>query len=334
MGGIYSNYKYSKIQVLDSDAALQDANGKRHSLSISSITCTARNSNIEILRIIAMLCIAFNHFPWPAQDIVGSGSFVERLPMSLLLSLISNLGGIGDCLFFFISAWYICEESANYKRQFKRVWILERELLFWSLLLLSGDLISQGLDLQETYSKKHLIKHIIIGIFPFSSNHWWFPTNYMMFLLVVPALSVGLKKTGKQLHKILSIILLIFFGFIPFGIVDRFSLGAPRIDYSLWLFIYQFVLVTYLRWYKSDWLKSKSLMLKFMWIGGACDVITQSIGATLISTTSNEYITTEFLWMNCASCIPTMMFALGLLASAQQKKQKHSRVIIKLLQLH
>lgn len=102
--GVYSNYKYSKYKYQIAMQRSQDANGKRHSLSISSITCTPRNSNIEILRIIAMLCIAFNHFPWPAQDIVGSGSFVERLPMSLLLSLISNLGGIGDCLFFFISA--------------------------------------------------------------------------------------------------------------------------------------------------------------------------------------------------------------------------------------
>lgn len=188
----------------------QDANRKRHGLKGSNITRTPRNSNIEILRIVAMLCIAFNHLPWPAQSIVGSEDFAERLPMSLLLSLVSNLGGIGDCLFFFISAWYICEESANYKRQFKRVWILERELLFWSILLLSGDLISQSLGFQEAYSKKHLIKHITIGLFPFSSNHWWFPTNYMMFLLVVPALSVGLKKIGEQLHKILSIVLLIF----------------------------------------------------------------------------------------------------------------------------
>lgn len=114
-----------------------------------------RNTNVEMLRIFAMLCITFNHFTWPTQEIVGSEHLLQHLPISTALSLISNLGGIGDCLFFFISVWYICEETANYKRQFKRVWILERELLFWSLLLLACNLLSQEFGFQEAYSRKN-----------------------------------------------------------------------------------------------------------------------------------------------------------------------------------
>ena len=290
-----------------------------------------RNSNVEILRIFAMLCIAFNHFPWPAQEIVGSGSLSQRLPMSIVLSLISNLGGVGDCLFFFISIWYICEESVNYKRQFKRVWILERELLFWSLLFLVCDLLSQASGFQDIYSKKELLKHLIHGLFPALSTHWWFPTNYMLFLLIVPVLSTGLRKAGEQLHKILAIILFALYGFVPFGFMNNLAGELhPTMNYSVWLFIYQFVLITYIRWYKPNWLKSKSLMTKFMWIGVLFGVLSQTVCVILTSVVSNACHSLRSLWMNNPACFPSMMFALGLLALAQQKKPWRNKAINKI----
>lgn len=291
-----------------------------------------RNSNVEILRIFAMLCIAFNHFPWPAQEIVGSGSLSQRLPMSIVLSLISNLGGVGDCLFFFISIWYICEESANYKRQFKRVWILERELLFWSILFLVCDLLSQVSGFQEAYSKKELLKHLIHGLFPTLSTHWWFPTNYMLFLLIVPVLSTGLRKAGEQLHKILAIILFVLYGFVPFGFMNNLAGELhPTMNYSVWLFIYQFVLITYIRWYKPNWLKSKSLMTRFIWIGALFGVFSQTVCTILASVISNTYRNSLCaLWMNTPACFPSMMFALGILALTQQKKPWHNKAINKI----
>lgn len=269
-----------------------------------------------------MLCIAFNHFPWPAQEIVGSGSLSQRLPMSIALSLISNLGGVGDCLFFFISVWYICEESADYKRQFKRVWILERELLFWSLLILSCNLLFQRLGLQETYSKKELVEHLVYGLFPTFSTHWWFPTNYMLFLLIAPVLSTGLRKAGKQLHEILAIILFTLYGFIPFAVMNHFA-GELHItmNYSVWLFIYQFILITYICWYKPNWLKSKSLMTKFMWIGGLFGIVSQAICTVLISKVVSMF------WMNNPACFPSMLFALGMIAIAQQKEPYYNKII-------
>lgn len=295
---------------------------------------TPRNSNVEILRIFAMLCIAFNHFAWPAQGIVGSGSLAQRLPMSIALSLITNLGGVGDCLFFFISVWYICEESASYKRQFKRVWILERELLFWSLLLLACDLLSQKFGFQEAYSKKELFKHLVQGFFPALSTHWWFPTNYMLFLLIVPALSIGLRKIGERLHKPLAIILFILYGFVPFTVMNVLANADHQtMNYSVWLFIYQFILITYIRWYKSTWLSSKSLMIKFLWIGGILGVLSQSIciaTITSIPAISNMSRAAWMLWMNNPACFPSMMFALGLLAIAQQKKPLYNKTINKI----
>ena len=68
-----------------------------------------RNSNFELLRLIAMLGITLNHFPWDYASI-STGS-VEGLVAQFIVNLISNFGGVGDCLFFGISALFISNEN-------------------------------------------------------------------------------------------------------------------------------------------------------------------------------------------------------------------------------
>ena len=61
--------------------------------------------------------------------------------MTLIISFLSNWGGVGDCLFFIISAWFLCDEEQSYERNISRCWHLEKQLWFWSLSLFIGCLI-------------------------------------------------------------------------------------------------------------------------------------------------------------------------------------------------
>lgn len=83
-----------------------------------------RESGIEILRIWAMFLIVLNHFPWLDQD-----GFVP----TVLNTVIKSWGGVGDCAFFLISAWFLANENGSIKRSFRRVWMLERQLLAYSI---------------------------------------------------------------------------------------------------------------------------------------------------------------------------------------------------------
>ena len=67
-----------------------------------------RNSNVEMLRLVAMASITLNHFPW---DYLVLGSGDEACLAQFIVNLVSNFGGLGDCLFFGISAWYMSEEG-------------------------------------------------------------------------------------------------------------------------------------------------------------------------------------------------------------------------------
>ena len=95
-----------------------------------------RNSSIELLRIIAMFMILMHHF------IVHNGYDVKQLPLGperIFFQLVMAGGGkIGVVIFFSISAWFFLDREQTIKSNLRRVWIMERELLFWSLILMAS----------------------------------------------------------------------------------------------------------------------------------------------------------------------------------------------------
>ncbi len=93
-----------------------------------------RNSSIELLRVIAMLMILLHHF------VVHNAFDVSRMPVSLpkfiFYMLFASGGKIAVVIFFSISAWFLLDGDWSIRACWKRVWLLERELIFWSVTLL------------------------------------------------------------------------------------------------------------------------------------------------------------------------------------------------------
>lgn len=111
---------------------VQNANGNgahvRHAAPVHSQIANGGDSSIELLRIIAMFMILAHHF------IVHNGYDVLKLPLGLeriFFQLVMAGGGkIGVVIFFSISAWFFLDKEQTIKSNLKRVWIMERELLF------------------------------------------------------------------------------------------------------------------------------------------------------------------------------------------------------------
>ena len=78
-----------------------------------------RNSNIELLRIIAMFMILAHHF------IVHNGYDVLKLPLGperIFFQLVMAGGGkVGVVIFFSISAWFFLDKEQTIKSNLKRV---------------------------------------------------------------------------------------------------------------------------------------------------------------------------------------------------------------------
>lgn len=192
-----------------------------------------RNSSIELLRIIAMFMILAHHF------IIHNGYDVLKLPLGperIFFQLVMQSGGtIGVVIFFSISAWFFLDREQTIKSNLKRVWIMERELLFWSLALVVFYLVFDRADLG--------MKLMANSVMPLSMGVWWYATAYAMFLALLPFLSKGLKALGREYHLALAATVLVIWGltsFIPkmIGINNGF-LGL----------IYLFILFSAYKWY-------------------------------------------------------------------------------------
>lgn len=192
-----------------------------------------RNSSIETLRIIAMFMILAHHF------IVHNGYDVLKLPLGperIFFQLVMAGGGkVGVVIFFSISAWFFLDREQTIKSNLKRVWIMERELLFWSLILVTFYLVFDRADLGPKLMLRSLV--------PLSADIWWYATAYAIFLALLPFLAKGLKALGHEYHLKLAATVLVIWGltsFIPgmIGIKDGF-LGL----------IYLFILIAAYKWY-------------------------------------------------------------------------------------
>lgn len=192
-----------------------------------------RNSSIELLRIIAMFMILMHHF------IVHNGYDVLKLslgPERIFFQLVMQGGGkVGVVIFFSISAWFFLDKEQTIKSNLKRVWIMERELLFWSLILVAFYLVFDRTDLG--------MKLMVKSIAPLSMGLWWYATAYAIFLALLPFLSRGLKALGREYHLALAATVLTIWGLLSF------IPGAQSLSDNVFGFIYVFILISAYKWY-------------------------------------------------------------------------------------
>lgn len=277
---------------------------------------SVRNSNIEMVRLIAMVMIVLNHSPWNAFSYAdASAGYIQRLGMTCIISFLSNWGGVGDCLFFIISAWFLCDEEQSYERNISRCWHLEKQLWFWSLSLFIGCLIVWHMR-GEMPEMKTLASLGLKTMFPFAAKLWWYPTSYMLFLMACPLLTRGLRLLTRERHAALCVGLLLIFGWTPASV---FPLDM---SYSIVLFFYLYVLVCFVKWHMPFLYKSRSLAYVLLAFG-----LTVGLGSQLIieCVLPNRIVWT--MWMNSPRCLSTICIALAIVVMATTAKPRYSRVI-------
>lgn len=157
----------------------------------------ARNSSLELLRIISMLLIVNFHFLIRnnSYNVVYSTNSLDWT--SFVFAVFGNGGGwIGNVVFFTISAWFLIDKEPEIKKSFRRVWILEREVLFWSFSIA----IVSYICIRIGFLKMDLDKNFILDtFFPLVRNVWWYATSYVLFLFLSPYLILGLKALNKRM---------------------------------------------------------------------------------------------------------------------------------------
>lgn len=153
----------------------------------------SRDSNIELLRIVAMLFILLHHYALYNSlynlDINNVNKYIGIVLFSL--------GKIGVNIFILITGYFSIQKKFSIKKLIK-LWL---EVVFYSVGITFIFAISGRVQLN--------FKELIKFIFPISFNKYWFITIYLILYLLMPFINGYVNKINREQYKKMLIILFI-----------------------------------------------------------------------------------------------------------------------------
>lgn len=190
-----------------------------------------RSSNIELLRIVAMLMVVLGHY-------YLKGGFPDDSLMNvnkLLMQFLGSWSKIAVDIFVIISGYFLVTQKFKWTKLVK----FFSCTYFWSLATLGTALFLLNLDI----SKSMIIK----AVNPFTPLNW-FARAYLLLYIIFPLLNKLIKYLGKTKLSIFISILTTVFYIIP--TIKGSSLGGYL--NSLFMFADMYFIGAYLRLYGSD----------------------------------------------------------------------------------
>lgn len=204
-----------------------------------------RQSNIELLRIVAMFMVVVLHYLVKGQAAV---SLVDSFtPLNIGLWLIKAFCIVTINVYVLISGYFLVEA----KWKFSRVISLWLQTLFYSIgvpvvcMLLGMEEITQW----GSYDWFNVI-------FPIQMEHYWFITAYVIMYLLVPALSTAVKHMTKTQHQWVIAGLLLVFS-LPKTILPIY-IPIDQYGYDFGWFICLFFAAAYIRLYGIPYMNHKN----------------------------------------------------------------------------
>ena len=229
----------------------------------------ARQANIELLRITAMVMVVILHyFVKGGADI----SLVEDTgAINLILWALKGLCIVTINLYVLISGYFLLEAK----------WKISRLITLWlqayvysvgvpavCLALGAGDVAQWG------------IYDWINVIFPVQMEHYWFITAYTILYLFVPVLGAGVKQLTKKQHQLVIAGLLLVFS-IPKTILPVL-IPTDHYGYDFGWFLCLFMIASYIRMYDIPFFTNKRRGIA-VYFGSVAGMWLISVGCALLS---------------------------------------------------
>lgn len=201
-----------------------------------------RKSNIELLRIIAMLLIISFHY------VYKSGFEFEGLFLnSFIVKSFYMFGELGVNLFILITGYFL----VNGKFSIKKLICLILEVDFYYIISI---LIGQKLGIVEINS----VKEVFLMFFPTILNKYWFITAYIILYILSPYLNILIRNMEKKEHQKLIAICLLLWSILPtvFGIFYNTTEDMLYYSRLIWLIV-MYLVGAYIKLYPIKLLDNK-----------------------------------------------------------------------------
>ncbi|MBQ7886532.1 MAG: acyltransferase [Clostridia bacterium] len=244
----------------------------------------ARNSAVEMLRIIAMLFIVMSHssvhggFGEAASQIAFNNFFLDWMV----------LGNLGVAIFVLIAGYFLCEKAFRVQPVL-RLW---SQVFFYSIL---------GTVIFVLAGNRPTLIDLITAVFPTVYAQFWFFTAYFVLLLLSPYINIVISHLDRKQHFTLLAILLTLWCVTP-TLTKRGFYGN-----ELPQFLMFYVMGAYLRKYPDNALK---LPVVRYWLAAGSGVLLLASSAVL------RLISRYALYFYERNSLLTVGCALGLFAVA------------------
>lgn len=203
-----------------------------------------RNSNFDLLKIIAMFFIVVYHILFVNTMMLNpSNSLLEFKILSLLCFIII----VHVNLFVMITGYYQSNRETNYKK----ILYLYLVCVFYSF---SSKLVGYYLNLGEIN-----IYDFISSFFPSVVGDYWFIACYIIMYLFVPYINILIKSIDKKQFQRLLILCFTIFSLVPFFTGMKIITNT---GYTFFHFIYLYLVGAYLKHYPIKLNKIRSINKK------------------------------------------------------------------------
>ncbi len=194
-----------------------------------------RNISIDIYRILCMFLITTIH-------IISYSGLITFIPQTHLnfyiVNIIQTFQSFSISGFTMISAYFLIDRVSTTKKLINFI----LQLWFFSILIFFISLIFISRDIKITT--------VLYSFFPLIFNHYWYPVNYVILLILAPFLNKAFKALTKNemlvLLIILSSVVSLFFNIDPFFSPADF-IGHQT--HSLLYFILLYLIAAYIKIY-------------------------------------------------------------------------------------
>ena len=236
-----------------------------------------RKSNIELLRIFAMVLIILHHYA------LHGGLISNGLGVNLYIGTICLIGGkLAVNLFVLISGYFLIESEFKFKKVLKLI----VQVYCYSVAFFIVYVIFKGIPTGE------IIK---LTVFPFTSKAYWFMFPYLCVYILSPFINKLIKSISqKELLKLIGILTFLFSG-LGFFITD---LGLMN---NLSWFILLYLIGAYIRLYDFNYFSKNTI--KWFSIFGYIIFILISCGITYMS----QYDSSIFRFINKISSMNSII---------------------------
>ncbi|MBE6527986.1 MAG: acyltransferase [Thermoplasmata archaeon] len=147
---------------------------------------SARNSNLELLRIICMLMIVFHHI-----SMFGGIDLPDEPDLNVVVYAMQKFcGQFGVLIFFLISGYFMVNQKITVKKLLRLV----LEIWFYSFVILAI-CIACGVSVPP--------ERMIKSLFPIVTSQWWFMDAYLGLMIVSPFINMVLHRINERQHLLL-----------------------------------------------------------------------------------------------------------------------------------